>query len=525
MSSLANPQPELPTADDLVAYLDGELAPDDCRRVEQRLATDADYRQQLRDLDQAWEALDSLPSAKATEDLTRTTLELVTVAAEGDASKVKTTAASAQRTRRLWQITVGAAAIALSFILAKAIIPDPNRHLLNDLPAIVYADSLQLVPSVDFLRQLESEIPLESLMIDDAAGQKVATQFPLISSDLTEVRRQWVESQSAEQKSKLAAQASRFEARRADQDRLRALVGEIRDASDSQRLQKTLVAYSQWLAGLTAGRQEQLREDMADLSTTQQVELVRDFVQRENAQASRQLSDEDVERLRHEALEIAQQRQGAVMREMRRRGDADRIRQLDVPQIALMILAREIWNDRGDDTRERLEDSLSANAQAHLESLDRRSRRRQLWQWVRESMQSKAGPDDLERFFAEKLNNDERERLLSMPADEMQSQLERLYYVTQFGLGETAPWWNAFGEDREQQARPLGPQPDRRPDGPPRDRPPGPPPREGFDGNRVRPGTDGPPGPGQLPELRGEEFPNERRPPADRRRPPRQQEI
>jgi anti-sigma factor RsiW len=69
MSSVANPQPELPNAEELVAYLDGELPPDDCRRVERRLAEDDDYRQRLRDLDQAWEALDALPATRADDDL------------------------------------------------------------------------------------------------------------------------------------------------------------------------------------------------------------------------------------------------------------------------------------------------------------------------------------------------------------------------------------------------------------------------------------------------------------------------
>ena len=58
MSSVTDPQPERPTHEELVAYLDGELAPEDCRRVEDRLATDDEYRQQLRDLDQAWEAIE-----------------------------------------------------------------------------------------------------------------------------------------------------------------------------------------------------------------------------------------------------------------------------------------------------------------------------------------------------------------------------------------------------------------------------------------------------------------------------------
>ena len=62
MSSLTDPQPD-PVTDEIVAYLDGELAPQDSRRVESRLATDEEFRQELNELDRAWDALDALPAA------------------------------------------------------------------------------------------------------------------------------------------------------------------------------------------------------------------------------------------------------------------------------------------------------------------------------------------------------------------------------------------------------------------------------------------------------------------------------
>ena len=84
MSSVANPQSDPPNNDELVAYLDGELPPEECRVVEERLATDEEYRQQLRDLDQAWEALNALPAATVDDGFARTTIELACVQAEED---------------------------------------------------------------------------------------------------------------------------------------------------------------------------------------------------------------------------------------------------------------------------------------------------------------------------------------------------------------------------------------------------------------------------------------------------------
>ena len=70
MSTLNDPSTESPSrdpiAEELVAYLDGELSPDECRQVEERLASDADYREQLRELDQALEGALAAASAGRT---------------------------------------------------------------------------------------------------------------------------------------------------------------------------------------------------------------------------------------------------------------------------------------------------------------------------------------------------------------------------------------------------------------------------------------------------------------------------
>jgi hypothetical protein len=527
MSSVVDPQPEPTPYDDLVAYLDGELPPEDCRRVEQRLATDADYRQQLHDLDQAWEALEALPSAKATDDFARTTMELVAVAAEGEASKVVAKAGSVRRSRMWWQIAAGAAAMAMSFVIARAVLPDPNRRLLPDLPVIRQMEALQFVPNIEFLRELSAKVPAEDLMSDEKAAKKELSQIALVSGDSFEARRRWIESQTSDQKAQLAAQAERFgELARYDgrQEQLRDLEREIRNDADSKRLQKMLVAYGQWLDGLSAGRREQLREDMVDLPVDEQVDLVREFVRMESAQASRELSDADKESLRHELLTIAKERQESFVRDMQRRGEGRRAEQLAGTRGALMILTRELMRDGGnDELREQLVRKLSPAAQAHLDDLNGWRRRVQLWSWVRDCLQAEAGPEVLERFFAsDKLDNDQREKLLNMPVDEMRSRLERLYYATEFGYGDTTPWWNEFPDGGDERMGPRG-RGEFRPDGPPREGERGPgPPREFFEGDGRPPGPGGPRGPDGPRGRRDEEFRDGRRPPPDRRGPPGQ---
>src|SRR5881394_3636280 len=131
MSSITNPQPD-PAADEIVAYLDGELAPQDCRRVESRLATDEEYRQELHELDRAWEALDVLPASTVDDGFAQTTIELACVAAEADLTEHTATAKAANR-NRIWRwIAAGVAAGLFGFVAGRALVPHRNETLLAD---------------------------------------------------------------------------------------------------------------------------------------------------------------------------------------------------------------------------------------------------------------------------------------------------------------------------------------------------------------------------------------------------------
>src|SRR5690606_6889323 len=99
------PDPAL--QEELTAYLDGELTSDDRRRVEERLARDADYRTELQRMQRAWDLLDKLPRATVDDSFMRTTIEMVAIAA---ADEARTQALEIPRRRRL-TILAGVAAV------------------------------------------------------------------------------------------------------------------------------------------------------------------------------------------------------------------------------------------------------------------------------------------------------------------------------------------------------------------------------------------------------------------------------
>src|SRR3954464_180698 len=149
MSSVADPQPD-PAAEEIVAYLDGELPPQDCRRVENRLATDEGYRQDLHELDRAWEALDMLPAPTVDDGFAQTTIELPCVAPKADLSEHSVAAKAANR-HRIWRlIAAGIAACVFGVLAGRALIPNRNAELLADLPAIHQLNVLPYVENVEF---------------------------------------------------------------------------------------------------------------------------------------------------------------------------------------------------------------------------------------------------------------------------------------------------------------------------------------------------------------------------------------
>jgi hypothetical protein len=502
MSSIANPQPELPADEELVAYLDGELSPDDCRRVEARLAADADYRRQLHDLDQAWEALDALPAPRIDDDFARTTMELVTIAAEGDLSQRAARAATRMQWRKWWLAGAGIAAAVIGFAAARGLQSRGDRALLADLPVIRQFDQLTHVENIDFLRRLSSAVPLDRLTTNEAAIQEELLNVAWLNAPRLEDRQMWIEALTPEQKAEIAALANRFRAlSNRDRNRLRDLQREIREAEDAEQLQRNLLAYGQWLARLSLGEQEELKEALRGRPVDEQLQRLQRFVRKENAEASRQLSNEDEEKLRRAVLAFVDERRSMLLNEMRRRGAGERARRLEEPRGALMILNWTMQNeDAAIEARDRIVGELSPEARAHLDRLGPRARRLQLWQWIRDSLQPKWSPGELEQFFANELDNNQRERLLDLPPGEMQSELERLYLANEIGIRGMMEWRDG----------PRHPQGQVRPDFRPgmRGRPGGPP-LEYFERGRFDGRPEGP----EPPEVRRRGERPDRRPP------------
>ncbi len=143
--------------EELVAYLDGELDTESNRRVERRLARDADYRQQLRELQQSWDLLDHLPQADVDHSFTESTIAMVALQTSDDHQHARS------RHSRQRRLMIGSALACSVLVFVAAFSATrwwagrQDRKLLRDLPVIENLDHYRYAESIEFLRLLERE--------------------------------------------------------------------------------------------------------------------------------------------------------------------------------------------------------------------------------------------------------------------------------------------------------------------------------------------------------------------------------
>ena len=89
MTESQMPEEDRGLTEQLVSYLDGELEGGAVRRVEEALAADPHVRQELWQLDRAWQLLDELPRMQVDESFTRSTVEMIAVQAEQELAAVQ----------------------------------------------------------------------------------------------------------------------------------------------------------------------------------------------------------------------------------------------------------------------------------------------------------------------------------------------------------------------------------------------------------------------------------------------------
>jgi hypothetical protein len=521
------PDPHPPDAalrEELVAYLDGELAPEEARVVEERLSRDERYRREMQGFDRAWNALEQLPRAAVDDSFTKTTIEMVAVAAERELAQQTQALPLVRRRRTLLIAAVAAIAATLGFALARIVFDQPDRVLLTYLPIVQNLDAYSQNLSPEFLAALHDQAADILEPYQDEELQRELELYRKIDAATMSQRREIVEKLSESERAALRANFHRFRELTPEyRENLVELHEKLRDVDKSEELERTMLAYWAWLQERRNGG-----ADQADLrstqSTAERLQRIRDIERGQNRRLS--LSPEEAAKLRAVVKDFSEDDQlQAVLDRLSakqpRGPDSSERRAEDWTRHPLGRLSWYSWQrpddpqvkEQWDRLRTALLEQLPPETRVELER-DGSSRRR-LFELVGQAMFEGERPseDELAQFFASgTLNADRVQEMLAMPRDEMLRELTREYLREEFG--SEGPWYWRDGRRGDRR----GPwerfdRRDGRPDGPPRrgDR--------RFDGFRDEgPGPPGdrerrPPGPPRDGEPLGSPPPRPQGPP------------
>ncbi len=419
-----------PLDEELVAYLDGELDADAARRIEALLASDPEVRARLQSLERTWELLDELDETPVGDPFTRSTLEMVAVAAQEDLDRSRR---QGTRRRGMWFYAAClAAAAAAGFAAVFALAPDPNRRLLEDLPILENFDEYRQAHSIEYLHKLRAA----GLFVGEGNGPPAP--FVGDGGDL-DARRRRVESMSLDAKRELRRTEERFRSLPpGEQQNLRRLHEELLADPDAEAIRRVLRGYCEWLGALSSYSQAEL----AELKPDERVAWVKKRLEAEQRrEGGKRLGAKDMEAVREWLAAFVARNETkllASLTEQQRKWLAE----IKGDQTRRHIMLGQMWQrwmaaEQADLAE--LRGRLSRETQRRLDDKPPAEQWKIIAGWLRQGLRRPGddrrppGPlarDDDERladFFENELSDDERDRLLAMPGEEMQRELLRLF--------------------------------------------------------------------------------------------------
>ena len=400
----------------IVAYLDGELSPAQSAEVERRLGSDETFRRKLQDAEETWFMLDQLPRATVDDNFCKTTMELVVDQARKDVeTKTRELPVMRRRTRRLSWLGAAAAA-AVCFLFLRVLAGAPNRILLENLPQVYYLDVYSQFDGVEMLEGLNRLTGGAEWApgMSENQLQEALDEFSAVSDE--KQREAFVLNLDAGQKSALRAKLNRYRMLpQEERQRMKDLHEQIAAAPDEENLLSMLLQYRHWMAGLEEAERYGLRQ----LDDAQQAEEV----YRMAGKQSMRLTEEEIKGLQQLMRQVAPEYHQR-MREQPRHNRSGNPREI----LKRIVEDRQRWAELYAEVR----GIVSEQKREMLSSLPPEEVPRVVLSWFFQA--AMAGRDrevserDLEEFFAsDQLSEEDRVRLLAMPAEDMDRALRLMY--------------------------------------------------------------------------------------------------
>jgi hypothetical protein len=434
----------------LVAYLDGELDAEAVRRIEARLAAEPEVREALNRLERTWEMLDELGATPVGDSFTRTTLEMVTVAAEEDVERVM--ADVPLRRRRRWSIAAGVlAATAAGFLAAYLSLPNTNRQLLENLPVLENLEEYRQVDDIEFLRLMKEK----SLFPPLPTAESAVKEHPQAEGKSPLELAKWVESLPNDKKADLLRKQESFDKLDpAERAKLQRLHQEIQNDQDAAELRRIAHDYYEWWFNLPTPYEKNALSILA--SPQARIERIEQKKQEEfKRNPSKNLPERDLATLREwleQYVKKFETRRLASMSEAeRKKWDAMPERERQQEFAGFLFWRRgQGWGNRTLQSPEDLTElraKLSRQTQQLLEGKPPEEQLRTIQSWLialaRQQFAFRMGrrpgalvdENEIAQFFEKDLPPTEKERLLNLPPEDMLHELQRMYMARMQPMG------------------------------------------------------------------------------------------
>jgi hypothetical protein len=426
----------------LVAYLDGELDAESVRRIEERLGSEPEVREALNRLEQTWDVLDELGSTPVGDGFTRTTLEMVAVAAQEDVEHAKVEV-PLRRRRRRWLLGAGIlATVAAGFFTVYSVLPNPARQLLQDLPVLENLDEYRQIDDIKFLRLMKEKGLFPPTKLSRKEPPRLEHETPAEMAER-------VASMPQSDKSELLQKKEDFGMLgRTEQEKLRALQKEIQKDKASAELFRIMRDYYDWwktlppyfrneLSSLVASpqarververmKQDEIKFNPSIVLTEQDVASLKEWLDRyvKKFEARHRESISESERKKWDALPDPQRRRELMRFLFWQRGQGGGNKTLQLPEDLAV-----------------LRDNLSPEARQHLEGKSPEDQWKKILSWLpaiaRQQFPARMGrrpgflvdENEIAKFF-ESLPAEEQMQLLNLQPEDMQHELQQRWYLS-----------------------------------------------------------------------------------------------
>lgn len=234
----------------LVAYLDGELSPEETVTIDQQIEQDQALQKRLEDLRTSWDLLDELPAPEPTPDLAQTTIEMVALSMrEQDRSWLGWLKGN------VWLAVLAGAlsTLALGTLVSAGVSHFRMNALMEDIPILLNFRELSGLDSAEWLERLTKIEPLQQVSEQDFATSNANQPgtFPGKLPTSNSERRNWLAALNPTQLAVVEANYRELQTVKPERlEFLRSLADQVynADTKDAANYQKTLQAYTALLA-------------------------------------------------------------------------------------------------------------------------------------------------------------------------------------------------------------------------------------------------------------------------------------